>query len=123
MAANLAMIATVVDHIVPLAKGGSDEDDNTRNLCEPCHQVVTAEQFDHQVARGARGVGRDGRPTNPEHPWRGAGRSRPPRGVQSRAPVGRTPPVRFVCSETVSRVKSSGSGEGGDGGEAQDESR
>nr|WP_132882306.1 HNH endonuclease signature motif containing protein [Sphingomonas sp. JUb134] len=123
MAADRATIATVVDHIVPLAKGGSDEDENTRNLCDPCHQVVTAEQFGHQVARGARGVGRDGRPTNPEHPWRGAGARRPPRGGQSRAPVGRTPHGRSVCSETVSRVKSSGSGEGGDGDEAEDQSR
>lgn len=38
-------LATVVDHIIPLAQGGSDKDENTRNLCDNCHQVVTAEQF------------------------------------------------------------------------------
>lgn len=62
-------LATVVDHVVPLAKGGSDEDDNTRNLCDPCHLEVGVEQFGHQVTREGRGVGRSGRPTSPEHPW------------------------------------------------------
>lgn len=37
--------ASVVDHIIPLAHGGSDEDENTRNLCDPCHAIRTAEQF------------------------------------------------------------------------------
>ncbi|MBB4618973.1 HNH endonuclease [Sphingomonas abaci] len=62
-------LATVVDHIVPLAKGGTDEDDNTRNLCDPCHREVTAEQFGHarQVALGACDV--NGWPTDPRHPW------------------------------------------------------
>lgn len=40
--------ATVVDHITPLAHGGSDEDENTRNLCKTCHDAVTAEQFGHK---------------------------------------------------------------------------
>jgi len=62
-------VATVVDHIEPLALGGSDEDENTRNLCDPCHDEVTAEQFGHEqtVAFGA-----DGLPTDPDHPWRRA---------------------------------------------------
>ena len=51
--------ATVVDHIKPLAHGGSDDDANTRNLCASCHQDVTAEQFDH---RRTAPVGRDGWP-------------------------------------------------------------
>ena len=45
---NLVIPATVVDHTIPLAKGGSDEDDNTRNLCDPCHAKVTAQQFGHK---------------------------------------------------------------------------
>jgi 5-methylcytosine-specific restriction protein A len=63
------VVATVVDHIKPLALGGSDEDSNTRNLCDPCHTDVTAEQFGHEatVAFGA-----DGLPTDPAHPWRRA---------------------------------------------------
>lgn len=37
--------ATVVDHTVPLALGGEDIDDNTRNLCDAHHDKRTAEQF------------------------------------------------------------------------------
>jgi 5-methylcytosine-specific restriction enzyme A len=37
--------ARVVDHIVPIAHGGKDEDSNTRNLCHDCHQARTAQQF------------------------------------------------------------------------------
>ncbi len=33
------------DHIVPLTKGGSDEDSNIRCLCAECHQDRTTEQF------------------------------------------------------------------------------
>lgn len=43
--------AHVVDHIVPLAKGGTDEDSNTRNLCNDCHYEVGGEQFGHRVKR------------------------------------------------------------------------
>jgi 5-methylcytosine-specific restriction protein A len=42
-------IATVVDHIVPLAQGGSDDDANTRNLCKLHHEEVTAHQFGHKL--------------------------------------------------------------------------
>lgn len=51
--------ATVVDHIVPLAHGGPDTDDNTRNLCDPCHAKRTAEQFGH---RQKQEIGVDGWP-------------------------------------------------------------
>ena len=37
--------ATVIDHIKPLALGGSDEDQNCRALCAPCPDRVTREQF------------------------------------------------------------------------------
>lgn len=66
---GIVRLATVVDHTIPLAKGGEDVDENTRNLCDPCHDEVTAEQFDHAAPVKARGVGRDGRPTDPDHPW------------------------------------------------------
>lgn len=33
------------DHIVPLARGGSDEDSNIRCLCAECHAKRTAQQF------------------------------------------------------------------------------
>jgi 5-methylcytosine-specific restriction protein A len=47
-AKGLTKAAHVVDHIIPLAHGGSDEDENTRNLCHEHHQQRTAEQFGHK---------------------------------------------------------------------------
>jgi 5-methylcytosine-specific restriction protein A len=51
--------STVPDHIVPLAKGGSDADDNIRCLCADCHRDVTAEQFGY---RKKPRIGLDGWP-------------------------------------------------------------
>ena len=51
--------ATIVDHIKPLALGGEDIDENTRNLCHPCHTKRTAEQFGH---RSCLSIGTDGWP-------------------------------------------------------------
>jgi 5-methylcytosine-specific restriction protein A len=56
----------VPDHIVPLARGGSDDDSNIRCLCEPCHKIRTAEQFGHQATFG---TDVKGRPLDPSHPW------------------------------------------------------
>lgn len=56
---GLVVPATVPDHIVPLAKGGTDTDDNIRCLCDPCHRKRTAEQFGHQIRHA---VGVDGWP-------------------------------------------------------------
>ena len=52
--------ADVVDHIVPLALGGEDIDDNTRNLCDEHHQIRTAEQFGYRPPRPE--TGEDGWP-------------------------------------------------------------
>ncbi len=52
--------AVEVDHIKPLALGGSDEDENTRNLCKRHHEDRTAEQFGH---RQKVDIGADGWPT------------------------------------------------------------
>lgn len=56
--------ATVPDHIKPLALGGTDDDGNIRCLCKPCHDEVTAEQFEQRktVGVGADGWPDDGRP-------------------------------------------------------------
>ena len=51
--------ATVPDHIIPLAQGGTDTNDNIRCLCEYHHQLRTAEQFGH---RKRMQVGLDGFP-------------------------------------------------------------
>jgi 5-methylcytosine-specific restriction protein A len=58
-AKGIVQAANVVDHIVPLSKGGSDDDSNTRNLCNGCHYEVGAEQFGHKIKRQ---VGADGWP-------------------------------------------------------------
>lgn len=47
--AGRAIVADVVDHIVPLAHGGPDTDDNTRNLCNDHHREATAQQFGHRI--------------------------------------------------------------------------
>jgi 5-methylcytosine-specific restriction protein A len=60
-AKGLIRAADVIDHIVPLALGGSDEDANTRALCQPCHMVRTREQFG---LREVRAVGLDGWPAD-----------------------------------------------------------
>ncbi|WP_157177302.1 HNH endonuclease [Sphingomonas prati] len=62
-------LAVEVDHIVPLDKGGTDDDSNTRNLCKSCHLEVTAEQFGHRPPIEGRGISRSGRPTSADHPW------------------------------------------------------
>jgi 5-methylcytosine-specific restriction enzyme A len=48
-----------VDHIKPLAKGGTDTDDNVRSLCIEHHDQVTREEFGH---RRRVDIGTDGWP-------------------------------------------------------------
>lgn len=52
--------AKVVNHIIPLAHGGSDDDDNTENLCAECDRFVTAQQFGQRYKQP---IGVDGWPT------------------------------------------------------------
>ena len=56
-------LSAIVNHIIPLAQGGPDTDENTENLCRPCDKIVTAEQFGHAVPIEARGVGDRPAPT------------------------------------------------------------
>ncbi|TDB48070.1 MULTISPECIES: HNH endonuclease [Photorhabdus] len=37
-----AVTATTVDHIIPKARGGTDDDSNLQSLCWPCHRRKTA---------------------------------------------------------------------------------
>lgn len=52
-------VATVVNHIIPLVHGGSDEDGDTENLCRDCDLIVTAEQFGYKQKQA---IGADGWP-------------------------------------------------------------
>lgn len=58
MAVGIVRAATVPDHVVPLAQGGRDTDDNIRCLCAECHDKRTREQFGHRPARPR--IGADG---------------------------------------------------------------
>jgi 5-methylcytosine-specific restriction protein A len=59
MARGIVIAATTPDHVIPLSHGGTDEDDNIRCLCEPCHLKRTGEQFGF---RAKQQVGTDGWP-------------------------------------------------------------
>ena len=59
-ARDMVREASVADHIVPLTKGGSDDDRNIRCLCADCHRARTAEQFG---LRQTVGTGPDGWPS------------------------------------------------------------
>lgn len=60
--------ATIADHIIPRAEGGSDDVDNGQALCDPCHTVKTkAEQARGRARRNDRITGRLTRPTS-KHP-------------------------------------------------------
>lgn len=61
-AKGLVTIATVPDHIKPLAKGGTDDDTNIQCLCEPCHAEKTAEDFGHRAPK--QQIGADGWPVS-----------------------------------------------------------
>ena len=68
-AEGLVILATVVNHKLPLARGGKDVDENTENLCKRHDNIVTALQFGKADPVEGKGIGRDGRPTSADHPW------------------------------------------------------
>lgn len=43
-AGGMIVMADEVDHIVPLAAGGSDTDENKQSLCKLCHVEKTARE-------------------------------------------------------------------------------
>lgn len=61
LAKGRVTVATVPDHITPLAHGGTDDDGNIRCLCAACHRTRTAEQFGY---RKPQTVGTDGWPVD-----------------------------------------------------------
>jgi len=66
LARGVVRAATELDHIVPLSRGGSDDDDNKQPLCAECHYRKTVSE------RGDRprlGCDADGAPLDPAHHW------------------------------------------------------
>lgn len=53
--------AEEVDHIIPVAKGGKDEEANLRSICVECHRKVTAQQARDAVSKKVA-IGVDGWP-------------------------------------------------------------
>ena len=45
--------ATIADHIVPVAEGGTDDERNGQGLCAPCHDVKTKAERLRGLARVA----------------------------------------------------------------------
>lgn len=56
-AKGIIRAASVPDHIVPLAQGGSDDDSNIQCLCASCHDAKTRQDFGW---RRAHRIGLDG---------------------------------------------------------------
>ncbi len=82
---GIVTAATVPDHIVPLSKGGSDDDANIRCLCTECHLKRTAEQFGHRYKQP---TGLDGYPIDALPTAAGGGGSSKNSSVGERKPHG-----------------------------------
>jgi 5-methylcytosine-specific restriction protein A len=59
---------TIADHITPLSRGGTGARSNYQLLCQACSDAKTARDAG-RTPRPKGGVTRDGRPTDPGHPW------------------------------------------------------
>lgn len=47
-------LATIRDHVLPLAEGGADTAANVQGLCDPCHDLKSAAERARGVDRWAR---------------------------------------------------------------------
>jgi 5-methylcytosine-specific restriction enzyme A len=66
---GLVTIATEVDHIIPLFKGGEESLDptvNKQSLCAECHRIKTANDKGHKAKYGCDV---NGMPLDPNHYW------------------------------------------------------
>jgi 5-methylcytosine-specific restriction protein A len=56
-------VATQRDHLVPLHKGGVDDESNEQSLCDDCHMKKTKEERGHTF-KPKRRIGLDGFPVD-----------------------------------------------------------
>lgn len=54
-AKGMVVAAAEVDHIVPLADGGTNDDENLQSLCKSCHSRKTARESGFGKEGGAIG--------------------------------------------------------------------
>lgn len=66
--AGLVTPGQEMDHIVPLFKGGSNEDDNLQMLCVECHRKKSADDLG-VIYKPT--IGLDGWPVGPDTGWAG----------------------------------------------------
>lgn len=52
---GIVRLWTQLDHVVPLFKGGADDDSNLQGLCDPCHAAKTAADLAGTRMGGAGG--------------------------------------------------------------------
>ena len=50
----LTTVANEVDHIIPRARGGTEDDSNLQAICIPCHKVKTAREGSQGLSRTDR---------------------------------------------------------------------
>jgi 5-methylcytosine-specific restriction endonuclease McrA len=60
------VLATQVDHVIPLSKGGTDDDSNLQAICERCHDRKTRKELGR---KGSGACDANGLPLDPSHPW------------------------------------------------------
>ena len=58
--------AEEVDHIVPLFKGGADDETNLQSLCVEHHSIKTRKDLGWNALTGCDSKGN---PTSPDHHW------------------------------------------------------
>ena len=65
-------VATDLDHSIPKAKGGTDDESNLAPLCRPCHDAKSAADRGHRIKYGG---GIDGEPSadDVDHHWNRGG--------------------------------------------------
>ncbi|WP_395407957.1 HNH endonuclease [Pseudoduganella sp. UC29_106] len=50
-ASGITAVVEEVDHIIPLWKGGADDETNLQSLCKPCHATKTAAEASERAGR------------------------------------------------------------------------